>query len=424
MADRSKRAARSSILTWLVDPLQPTRERGSKRFRFTGRAISWLAPLALGVALLVISVVGWIVDPKQFYFSYLVGWTFCLTISLGALYFVLFQHLSRAWWSVTVRRFAESMLWGFPLLAVLFIPIIFGMHDLYHWTHAELYTPGAEGFDPIIAGKRAYLNTPFFLIRMALYFVIWTFLSYKLYALSVGHDAYPSKDTPKKLRFHSAWGLPVTAITTAFASYDLLMSLDPHWFSTIFGVYMFAGAFFVALAMIALTGLTIQRTSHMLKDAVTVEHYHDLGKFMFGFVVFWAYIAFSQYVLIWYGGIPEETAFYRHRLEHGWGWHSALLVILHFIVPFFLLLPRFTKRIRPFLAFMCVWFAIVHWFDLHWLALPVLHADHAGFHWLDFACWLGLFGLFTGAFVWRLQRHALVPARDPHLADSLRFENV
>ncbi|PSQ82483.1 MAG: hypothetical protein BRD40_02695, partial [Bacteroidetes bacterium QS_1_65_9] len=163
---------------------------------------------------------------------------------------------------------------------------------------------------------------------------------------------------------------------------------------------------------------------------ITAEHYHDLGKWMFGFTVFWAYIAFSQYMLYWYGGIPEETVWFRHRLEHGWGWHSAMLLILHFIVPFVVLLPRWTKRVLPVLSVMAVWFLVMHWFDLHWVAMPAMGLTTesgyvaAGFHWLDFTMWLGLAGAYFGALIWRMQRHPLVPQNDPRLEESLAFENV
>jgi hypothetical protein len=413
---------RSSLLTWLIDPFEATRDRAARAFRFTADRRSWLAPLAIGIALLAVSAVGWGVEPKQFYFSYLVGWAFCLSLSVGALFFVLFQHLTKAQWSIVVRRTTESMLWGFPLLLLLGLPILFGMHDIYHWTHAELYDPASPEYDAILAGKRAYLNAPFWMARVALYFLAWTFLSYKLYSLSVQQDVNPDRDIPAKLRKASAWGLPLAAVTVSFASYDLLMSLDPHWFSTIFGVYFFSGGMVGMFALLTFLSITYQRAG-MLKNIVTAEHYQDLGKFMFGFVVFWAYIAFSQYMLIWYGGIPEETVWYKHRLEHGWGYHSAALTLGHFVIPFFLMLPRFVKRAMPFMAVMSVSLLVMHWFDLHWISLPVLHED-GGFHWLDFTCWLGLTGVFVGTLVYRMSRHSLVPQNAPHLDKSIRFENA
>ena len=383
----------------------------------------WVVPLLLGVALLVVSLVGWVNEPQQFYFSYLVGWTFCLSLVLGALFLVTIKHLTKAYWVVTVRRIPEVLLYSFPLLIVLFIPIIFGMHDLYHWSHEGIADPASVNYDEVLAGKVSYLNTPFFLARMAFYFAIWTYISYRLYTLSLRQDVDPDREIPVLQRRVSGWGLPVISVTTAFASFDLLMSLDAHWFSTMFGVYFFSGAFLSSFCFTALVAILLQR-SGMLKNVVTLEHYHDLGKLMFGFVVFWAYIAFSQYMLYWYGNIPEETIWFRHRLEHGWELHSLMLLVLHFFLPFLILLPRFAKRSIAVMSFMSVWLLIMQCYDFHWLSMPALHPDHAGFHWLDFTCWLGLFGVFFGAFLWRLSRHPLVPQHDPLLGQSLEFENV
>ncbi|MFQ5568824.1 MAG: hypothetical protein ACE5G0_04065 [Rhodothermales bacterium] len=421
MADTVKR---SSLLTALVDPFRPTTDRAEQPYRFTASRRAWFAPLGLGIALLVASAVGWNLESEQFYFSYLIGWVFCLSLALGALFLVMIKHLTKAYWVVAVRRIPEALLWSFPLLIVLFIPIFFGMNDLFHWTEHGIDDPTSEHFDEILAGKTAYLNVPFFLIRMAFYFLIWMYLSYRLYTLSIRQDVDPDPNIPALQRRVSAWGLPLVAVTSAFASFDLLMSLDPHWFSTIFGVYFFGGAFLAALSFIALATILLHRGG-MLHNIITKDHLQDLGKLMFGFVVFWAYIAFSQYMLYWYGSIPEETVWFRHRLEHGWEMYSAILLIFHFILPFAILLPRAPKRSIPLMSIMTVWLLVMHWFDLYWIAMPVLHAEHAtGIHWLDVTCWLGLFFLFIGVFVWRLSRHALVPQRDPLLAKSLRFENA
>ncbi len=412
----------SSLTMWVADPLRPTAHHARDVFSPVGKVGRWFVPAGIGVGALALSAVGWVTDAQQFYFSYLVGWTFCLSIALGSLFFVLVQHLTRARWSVVVRRISEALIWSFPLLALLFVPILIGMHDLYHWTHPELIDPADPQFDPIIAGKSGYLNIPFFIIRMVVYMVAWTFISYRLYALSVRQDVDGDRSIGARMRRVSAAGLVVTAVTTAFASYDLLMSLDPHWFSTIFGVYFFAAAFWTAHALIALFAILLQR-SRGLRGIVNREHYHDLGKMMFGFTVFWAYIAFSQYMLIWYGNLPEETLWYRHRLEHGWEVHSAALLVAHFIIPFWVLLPRGAKRAVPVMSVMAVWFLVMNWFDFHWIAMPVLHPEHAGFHWLDFACWIGLFGLFVGLVLFRLGRHSLVPQNDPYLEKSLKFTN-
>ncbi len=419
----ARKLKRAGIANLLADPFEPTVDSAPAPYRLGGSSRTWLLPGIVGGLFLVLAFVGWAVDSKQFYFSYLVGWSFCLSIALGALYFVVIQHLTKARWSVVVRRIAESLAMGFPVLAVLSIPIFLGMHDLYHWTHEELHDPQDPHFDPIIAGKSAYLNTPFFVIRIVAYFVLWTLISYKLYRLSVLQDVDPDPTIPARQRKVSAWGLAVLAVTTAWGSYDILMSVDPHWFSTIFGVYIFSGAFWVAIAAITFVALVIQHTRLGVPNAITIEHYHDLGKLMFGFTVFWAYIAFSQYMLIWYGNIPEETVWYRHRLEGGWEVHSLMLLLLHFAVPFIIMLPRAPKRMRSVLGVMAVWFFVMHWFDLHWIVMPVLDRT-GGFHWMDFAAWLGLTGIMASVFMYRLSRHSLVPRNDPYLQESLDFENV
>jgi hypothetical protein len=410
--------AKNSIAQRVLDPFHETAERAPEPFRPRGDWRLWGVPLLIGVIALVISFVGWATDPHQFYFSYLVGWSFCLTIALGALYFVVIHHLTKARWSVVVCRIAESLLWSFPLLALLSIPILFGMHDLYHWTHEDVVAA-----DPVLSGKTAYLNVPFFIIRLVLYFLIWGLVGYKLYRFSLEQDDNPDPRIPAKQRKVSAWGLVLVAVTTAFASYDFLMSLDPHWFSTIFGVYIFAGAFMSIHAVIALVAIALQQGSRPFRSAITAEHYQDLGKMMFGFVVFWAYIAFSQYMLIWYGNIPEETIWYLHRLEHGWEVHSAILLIFHFILPFLLLLPRAVKRSKPLMVLMASWLLIMQWFDLRWLAIPVLHPENPGIQFLDITCWIGLAGIFVAGLMYRLSRHSLVPLNGPYLAASLRFEN-
>jgi len=412
----------NTSLTWLADPLTSTRDAAERAFRYVGDRRVWLVPMAIGATLLAISFLGLLRSADDFYFAYLTGWTFLLTTSIGALFFLVFHHLTRASWSVVINRVNESLTWAFPLLFVLGLPLLFGMHDLYHWTHADVYDPNSAAYDEILVGKRAYLNTPFWLVRMVVYFGVWTLLSYRLYTLSLRQDVDPDDSIPAKLRSTSAWGLPLLAVTTAFASYDLLMSTDPHWFSTIFGVYFFAGGILSAVAAITLITILLQRPGGLLRKVVTREHYQDLGKYLFGFVVFWAYIAFSQYMLYWYGGIPEETVWFQHRLQGGWQWHSAFLVGFHFVVPFLVLLPRFTKRTIPVLAVMSVWVIGMHWFDLHWVVLPVLR--EGGFHWLDFTCWLGLTGIFAGCLMYRLARHPLVPQNHPSLGASLQFENT
>jgi hypothetical protein len=419
--DMSNTLKKSNPLVWLLDPLQPTADRSSDAYRFTGSATTWLLPAGIGIAALVMTLVSWVTDPEQFYISYLVGWTFCVSLALGGLFFVLIQHLTQAYWSVVIRRISEVLIWSFPMLFLLSIPLFFGMHDLYHWTHLELYDPSSASYDSILAGKQSYLNVPFFVGRIVAYFVIWSYLAYRLYTGSVRQDVDPDPSIPAKMRKISAVGLLLTSITTAFAGFDILMTLDPHWFSTIFGVYFFGGAFLNVMTFMVLVALLLRRNG-MLKDAITTEHYQDLGKFIFGFIVFWAYISYSQYMLIWYANIPEETAFYRHRFEHGWGTFSAILLVGHFIIPFFALISRPAKRTLPVLGFMSVWILCMHWFDFIWVALPTA-TEHASLHLVNFTATIGLFGILFASVMYRLSRHSLVPENDPQLEKSLNFTN-
>ncbi|MBO6574923.1 MAG: hypothetical protein JJ896_05900 [Rhodothermales bacterium] len=414
----------SNPLVWLFDPIQPTREGANESYRFSGSSMAWVVPTAIGVIALVATfAMGFASeDRSQFYFSYLTAWSYGLSLAVGALFFVLIQHVTKARWSVVFRRIPEALLWSFPLLAVLGIPVLLGMHDLYEWTHEYLYDPTSDQYDAVLDGKRSYLNTPFFLGRMAFYFVMWTYISYRLYTVSVKQDESRDIEDTRSMRFTSAWGLAITAVTTAFASFDILMSTYPHWFSTIFGVYFFAGSFLAIMAFMIVLAMAFQRSDMM--PGMTVEHYQDLGKFMFGFVVFWAYIAFSQYMLIWYGNLPEETVWYKYRLSHGWEAHSAALLIAHFILPFLVLVGRWAKRLRPLLAFMAVWILVMHWFDFHWIVMPVLHADQAQFSPQDFTAFAGITGVLVGLVVFRLSRHSMVPQGDPRLKHSLHFKNT
>ncbi|MEM0961478.1 MAG: hypothetical protein AAGK21_02910 [Bacteroidota bacterium] len=444
----------------LFDPVHADPDRVPARFRFAGDSRWWTIPLGAGILLLAVGLAVLLGDMQRFLFAYLIGWSFCVSISIGSLFFVLIQHITKARWSTTIRRIPETLAASFPLLAIAGIPILLGMYDLYHWTHKELFDPTSPEYDWLVAGKKEYLNTPFFLVRYVLYFAIFSWIGGKLYTLSVRNDTDPNPETTLALRKVSAYGIPLCGVSTAFASYDWIMSTDPHWFSTMFGIYFFAGCFLGALAFMAFMALLL-RKGGMLTDIVTTEHTQDVGKFMFGFVVFWTYIAFSQYMLYWYANLPETIIWFHKRFDGGWATVAWSLLIFNFILPFILLLPRASKRIAPVLATMAVWVLVMHWVDLWWITMPAMYVSYdeayaamqvgsdliasldvvppsdgeaaSGFtvHVVqphlplaEMAVWLGLFGLYVGAFLLRLKRHALTPYGDPYFADSLRFENV
>jgi uncharacterized membrane protein len=350
--------------------------------------------------------------------TYLVSFAFFLSISLGALFFVLLQHCTRAGWSVVVRRVAEALAGNVWLMAVLAIPIVLGMDHLYHWTDTA-----AAAHDPLLAGKLGFLNPTFFIVRLIAYFVIWGVMASFLHRTSIAQDASGDPALTLRMERFSAPGMVLFALSLNFAAFDLLMSLDPHWFSTIFGVYYFAASVVAFLAVMPkiLYGLQMRG---ILKNAVTVEHYHDFGKLLFGFVVFWAYIAFSQYMLIWYGNLPEETEWFLKRQTGEWTIVSLILIFGHFVVPFLLLVSRFVKRRPLLLALTGGYVALMCWIDIYWLVIPEFSPGVARFGLLDVLCFLGMNGVFSAALVFRLSRHSVVAEKDPRLEESLAFENA
>jgi hypothetical protein len=350
--------------------------------------------------------------------TYLVTFAFFLSISLGGLFFVLLEHCTRAGWSVVARRVAEAVAANVWVMAILVIPVVLGMDHLYHWTDAA-----AVAHDPLLEAKVGFLNPTFFMIRLAIYFLIWGALATFLYRTSVAQDASGDPALTLRMERVSAPGMVLFALSLNFAAFDLLMSLDPHWFSTIFGVYYFAAsvvAFFAVMPKI-IYGLQMRG---ILKNAITVEHYHDFGKLLFAFVVFWAYIAFSQYMLIWYANVPEETEWFLKRQTGEWTTVSLLLIFGHFVLPFLLLVSRFIKRRPLLLAITGGFVAAMCWVDMYWLVIPEFSPGVARFGLLDILCFLGMNGVWSAAVVWRLSRHSAIAEKDPRLEESLVFESA
>jgi hypothetical protein len=353
--------------------------------------------------------------------SYLTNYAFFLSLALGALFFVLLQHLTHAGWSVVVRRLAEAVAANLPILALFALPVVLGAGTLYHWTHAE-----AVAHDEILRNKSAYLNLPFFVVRLVIYFAVWSFFAWWAFRRSVRQDETGDAAETLALERWAPLGMALFALTTTFAAFDLLMSLDPHWFSTVFGVYFFAGATVGFFALLAVVAYAVQRAG-LLTRAITVEHYHDIGKFTFAFVVFWAYIAFSQFMLIWYGNLPEETIWYQRRVTGGWLPLSWLLLFGCFVIPFLGLISRAAKRRPAVLVGFGAFLLVMHWCDIYWLVMPERrHGAHAGpdFALADLWLFLLLGGAMAAFTVRRLSRCSVVAEGDPRLAESLAFENV
>jgi hypothetical protein len=355
---------------------------------------------------------------RRFYFAYLLNYAYFLSIVLGGLCFVLIQHVTKAGWSVVVRRVAEGFAMAIPIFIPLALPLVFGIHDLYHWSHAD-----AVAHDPILQGKAAYLNTSAFVARLVVYFALWTIIARTFAMCSIAQDASGDKDETLKMQRWSGFAIVIFGITITFAGIDLLMSLDPHWFSSIFGVYFFAGAMvgFLAAFILALHAL---QSAGLMRHVVTIEHYHDIGKLLFGFLAFWAYIAYSQYMLIWYSNMPEETGWFLRRITGGWDAVSVVLVLVHFLIPFVLLMSRNVKRRVRLLAPMAVWMLVAHWIDLFWLVMPEFDRARLTFHVIDITVFVALGGIVIGGILFGLRNRSLIPERDPRLEESLNFENA
>jgi hypothetical protein len=357
-------------------------------------------------------------NPKQFYFSWLVSFLFFLSLVLGALFFVLIQYASQGGWGIVVRRIGETVFATLPVMAALFLPLLFGMHDLYPWS-----APGAAEHDALLRWKAPFLNVPFFLIRAAIYFGIWSFMALLYYRGSRVQDVTGDPAVTARLRRLAGPAIIVLALTQTFASIDWIVSLTPRWYSTMFGVYFFSGAFVGFIALLSVVAPAM-RQAGLLDTVISVEHLHDLGKFLFAFTAFWAYIAFSQFLLVWYANLPEETFWYKARLEGSWKMMSILLMAGHFGVPFFYLMGRDVKRKGWTLAIGGVWVLAMHFVDLYWQVMPTLHPEGIRLSLLDVAAFVATGGCFVGAAGWLMRRQALVPLGDPRLAESLAFENV
>ena len=357
-------------------------------------------------------------NPKQFLFSWLVSFLFFLSLGLGALFFVLIQYASQGGWGVVLRRIGETTFATVPMMAALSIPLLLGVRDLYEWAH-----PGAAEHDPLLHWKEPFLNVPFFLIRAALYFAIWSFIALMYYRGSRGQDVSGDPRVSARLRRLAGPALIVLALTQTFASIDWIMSLTPHWYSTMFGVYFFAGSFVGFIALLSVVTVAM-RSAGLLETVVSAEHLHDVGKFLFAFTAFWAYIAFSQFFLVWYANMPEETIWYKARLEGSWKMVSIFLMAGHFGVPFLYLMGRSVKRKGATLALGGAWLLAMHFVDIYWQVMPTLHTEGVRPSALDVAALVTVGGCFVAAASWLLRRQALVPVRDPRLAESLAFENV
>lgn len=359
---------------------------------------------------------------RRFQHSWLVACAFFLTISLGGLFFTILQHVVRAGWSVAVRRVAELVGANTLVTALLVAPLVvlaaLGDGSLWPWADAE-----HAHAHPLIAKKAAFLDGGFFAARCVVYFGAWWLLGRWLLRRSLEQDSAADAAPTIALERRAAPALIVFALTINFAAFDLLMSLDPEWYSTIFGVYVFAGSV-VAFVAAAILVLRFLQARGALAGSVTTEHYHDLGKLLFAFVFFWSYIAFSQFMLIWYADLPEETRWFQARLDGPWKVASLVLLAGHFALPFAGLVSRHAKRRLGVLTFWAAWLLAMHAVDLFWLVMPGAQSEGFLIAPLDVAAFVAVGAAWLFGLARLAGDHSLVPVGDPRLHESLAFENV
>jgi hypothetical protein len=372
--------------------------------------------LAVGVIAAIASLAGAYTDPTQFFRSYLVAFLYWLSIALGCSALSMLHHLTSGGWGTMIRRVLEAAAGTLPLVALFFVPLLFGLGYLYPWAR-----PDEVRASPLLQHQAVFLNVPFFVVRAAFYFSTWCGFAWILGRMSAGQDARGGATLPRRMRIVAAPGLVLYCLTATFASIDWLMSLDSRWFSTIYGVYFVGGHAIAGLSFAILVALYLCRKGGMAA-AFRPIHFHDYGKLLLTFVVLWAYFAVSQLIIIWSGNVSEEITWYRGRLLGGWSGVSLALVLLHFALPFVLLLSREGKRNVARLAAVAVLLLAMRWVDLHWLAAPAFTPDRPAFHWLDAATLLALGGVWVAAFARRLSRRPLLPVRDPSLAEALAHE--
>lgn len=354
--------------------------------------------------------------------SYLANFTYVMTFGIGAMFFILISHLTRAGWSSSIRRVGEIISISIPFVAVLFLPILsFVLFNqatpLYDWNQPKELIK-----ESIVAEKVDYLNGPFFTVRAVLCLVLWSAIVLNYFRLSRLQDESGSVDLTIKRQVWSGPLVMLFALSVSMAAFDWVMSIDADWYSTIFGVYIFSGSMFGFFALMIVVFRALQANGKIGSN-VNVEHYHDMGKFLFGFTMFWAYGAFSQFMLYWYGNIPEETAWFKHRVEGGWDILTYSLIAIHFAIPFLGLLSRHVRRHTFGLTFFAVWALVVHWCDITFLVMPNAGPYSTAMFLAHIVCGLGMSSIFAGILLICGADVPLVATRDPRLPEALSYSN-
>ena len=369
--------------------------------------------LTAGAAGLLVSLVGWFFNATQFYQSYLMAYMFCLSVTLGCLALGMMHQLSGGAWGVVIRRPIGAASRVLPVMTLLFVPVLLGMSHLYIWTHADVVA-----HDGVLRAKHPYLNVPFFLVRAAIYFTSWNAIAYFLNAWSLEQDRSLDPGIARKMQRLSAGGLVVYGLTITFASFDWLMSLEPHWYSTIYGVLIMGGQALSAMAFLIVVLVWLSRRPPL--DRIVVKaHFHDLGNLTLAFVMLWAYFAFSQYLIIWAGNLPQEISWYVSRLQTGWRFIGIALVLFHFVVPFVLLLSRTMKREGHLIVIVAMAILLSRLLDLFWLIAPEFHTQSIAVSWMDVVLPFALGAIWLGCFIRQLRGRPILPVHDPQFDETL-----
>ncbi len=370
--------------------------------------------LVAGILGAVGLAIGWLLDPHHFFRSYLVAYLFVFGVTTGSLAILMLHHMVGGGWGFVIRRILEASTRTYLAVAALFLPLLFGVHDLYEWAHPE-----AVANDALLQHKEPYLNVTFWTLRAVLYFAFWIGWAYVLNLRSVQQDRTGDPAITRRLQLISGPGIVLMGAAVTFSSVDWAMSLEPHWFSTMYGL-IFLESYGLAALAFAVVCLRWLRRYEPLATIVTPKHFHDLGNLLLAFVMLWAYLNVSQYLIVWSGNLPEETPWYIRRTEGGWEYVAIVLVVFHFALPFALLLSRSNKQRAATLGVLAVALLTLRAVDLFFLIVPGTQHDGGGFHvvWTDPVAFLALGGLWLAVFCHKLKDRALLPVNDPRLEEA------
>jgi hypothetical protein len=365
--------------------------------------------LIVGGAGLLLGLFGAIFSVVGFLQSYLYAYFFWLGLALGSLFFLMIHHLAWGKWGYVSRRILESAAMVLPVMAVLFLPILFGIPLLYEWARPEV-----RAVDALVQAKEAYLNTPFFVIRAILYFAVWITLAALLYRWSLRQDETGDLKYNRRAKVLAPAGVILYVLTMTFAAFDWGMSLDPHWFSGIYGVIFIVGQGLSAMAF-AIACVVVLSRYRPLADVIHPRQISDLGNFLLAFTMLWAYTNFSQFLIIWSGNIAEDILFYLPRMEGGWRMLGLFIIVFHFFVPFFILLSRRVKRNARVLTMVALFIIFMRLVDLFWQLVPFFHRPGFQLSWLDPVLVIALGGFWLAAFAWLIKDKPLLPLNDPKM---------